>query len=47
MRLGHEEKKEHEETDEDVGSMITHVTISPLNAKKGNGKYQRCFCKSN
>ena len=34
MRLGHEEKEEHEETDEDHGQYDPHVWLSPLNAKK-------------
>lgn len=46
LRLGHEEKEEHEETDEDHGQYDPHVWLSPLNAKKEIENIKDAFVKA-
>ena len=46
MRLGHEEKEEHEGTDEDHGQYDPHVWLSPLNAKKEMENIKDAFVKA-
>ena len=46
LRMGHEEKEEHEGTDEDHGQYDPHVWLSPLNAKKEIENIKDAFVKA-